>query len=118
MASNLSVRVVSPAQEVFNGDAASLVAPAWDGMVGILPDHAPLIALLGHGKLSVDLPGGGSQSFYVAGGVMKVEGNEVTVLTEYAGEGPPDVLPPEAILSPEDLAASEAASDDAGSGAL
>jgi F-type H+-transporting ATPase subunit epsilon len=118
MASNLSVRVVSPAKEVFNGEAASLVAPAWDGMVGILPGHAPMIALLGHGELAVDVPGGGSQSFYVAGGVMKVEVDEVTVLTEYAGDGPPEVLPPEATLSPEDLLASEAATDDGGSSAL
>ncbi|MFC1660519.1 F0F1 ATP synthase subunit epsilon, partial [Gemmatimonadota bacterium] len=63
MASSLSVRVVSPAKEVFNGQASSLVAPAWDGMVGILPDHAPLITLLGHGELAVDVPGGGERAF-------------------------------------------------------
>ena len=104
MAENLAVRLVSPAAEVFRGEAASVVAPAWDGQVGILPGHAAFITLLGHGEMAVDLPGGGSEKYYVAGGVLKVEGNELTALVEYAGEGPPEVLPPEADFHPEDLA--------------
>ncbi len=104
MASTLAVRLVSPAKEVFRGEAASVVAPAWDGMVGILPGHAAYITLMGHGEMAIDLPGGGSQKYYVAGGVLKVEGNELTVLVEYAGEGPPDELPPEADFHPDDLA--------------
>jgi F-type H+-transporting ATPase subunit epsilon len=103
--------VVSPAKEMFRGEAASLVAPAWDGMVGVLPEHAPFITLLGYGELAIDLPGGGSQRFYVAGGVMKVEANEVTVLVEYAGDAPPEELPPEATISPEDLVAFDGSGD-------
>ena len=99
----LSVRVVSPARVVFEGEAAALVAPAWDGRVGVLPGHAPLLSLLGAGELAIDLPGGGSQSFQVAGGVMKVAQNEVTLLTEYAGDEPPAEVPPEAIVFAEDL---------------
>ena len=99
----LRVRVVSPAKTVWEGDAASLTAPAWDGSIGILPSHAPLITLLGHGRLTVDIPDGGSESSYVAGGVLKVEDDTVTVLTEYAGEGPPDELPEDAVLHPEEI---------------
>jgi len=73
-------------------------------MVGILPGHAAFITLLGHGELAIDLPGGGSQKYYVAGGVLKVEGNDLTALVEYAGEEAPEVLPPEADFSPEDIA--------------
>ncbi len=101
----LSVRVVSPASVVFEGDASALVAPAWDGRVGVLPGHAPFLALLGAGEFTVDLPGGGSEAFQVAGGVIKVLENKVTVLTEYAGSEPPAVIPPEAILHEEDVAA-------------
>jgi F-type H+-transporting ATPase subunit epsilon len=103
MASTLAVRLVSPAEEVFRGEAASVTAPAWDGMVGILPGHAAFITLLGHGELAIELPGGGGRKFNVAGGVLKVEDNELTVLVEYAGEGPPEELPPEADFHPEDL---------------
>ncbi|MDE3003232.1 MAG: F0F1 ATP synthase subunit epsilon [Gemmatimonadota bacterium] len=86
---SLNVRVVSPDKTLFEGEAASVVAPAWDGQVGILPGHAPMLALIGSGALSVDRPGGGSDTFYVAGGVVKVERDTVTLLTEYAGHEPP-----------------------------
>jgi len=94
--SALNVRVVSPQKLLFEGEAASVVAPAWDGRVGILPGHAPMIALLGAGELAIDRPGGGSESFFVAGGVLKVERGELTVLTEYAGAEAPAELPPAA----------------------
>jgi F-type H+-transporting ATPase subunit epsilon len=110
MASTFSVRLVSPEEEVFKGNAAAVVAPAWDGSVGILPGHAAFITLLGSGEFSVDLPGGGSNRYFVAGGVLKMEGDELTALVEYAGDGPPETLPPEADFHPDDLA-EEAESD-------
>ena len=88
MAGPLSVRVVSPDRIVFEGEAASLGAPAWDGKVGILPRHAPMLTLVGAGELSIDRPGGGSDSFHVDGGVLKVERDQVTLLTEYADDKP------------------------------
>jgi F-type H+-transporting ATPase subunit epsilon len=100
---SLNVRVVSPERIVFEGEASAVVAPAWDGQVGILPGHAPMLALVGVGELSVDRPGGGSASFHVAGGVLKVERDIVTVLTEYAGDEPPAEIPASAIVDPEDV---------------
>ncbi|HET9948182.1 MAG TPA: F0F1 ATP synthase subunit epsilon [Longimicrobiales bacterium] len=95
MAGTLHVRVVSPDRVVFEGEASAVVAPAWDGQVGILPSHAPMLALLGNGPLAVERPGGGTESFHVAGGVLKVERNQVTLLTEYVGEGPPPAHAPQ-----------------------
>ncbi len=102
MAGVLRVRVVSPEKTVFEGDASAVVAPAWDGQVGILPRHAPMLALLGAGVLNIERPGGGNDSFHVAGGVLKVEGDQVTVLTEYAGDEPPAEVPADAIVHVED----------------
>ena len=98
----LRVRVVSPERVVFEGNAASVVAPAWDGKVGILPRHAPMITLLGAGELTIDLPGGGSRKFYVAGGALQVLDDQVTVLSEYAGEAPP-ARPVEGLVQPEEV---------------
>jgi F-type H+-transporting ATPase subunit epsilon len=98
----LHVRVVSPARTVFEGEASSVVAPAWDGKVGILPRHAPMITLLGAGVLTIDLVGGGSRGMHVAGGALQVLDDEVTVLTEYAGDAPPEQLP-EGLVRPEDV---------------
>jgi len=101
----LNVRVVAPDRVVYQGESSSVVAPAWDGKVGILPGHAPFIALLGVGELDVDLPGNGSHRFHVAGGVMKVVGDQVTILTEYAGNEPlqPELIPAGARIHQADL---------------
>ena len=99
---SLRVTVVSPDRIVFEGQASAVVAPAWDGQVGILPSHAPMLTLVGSGELSIDRPGGGSDSFHVAGGVLKVEGDQVTLLTEYAGDEPPEEVPADAIVFAED----------------
>ena len=82
MAKSMRLRVVTPEEVVFDGAARSLVAPAWDGWVGILPGHAPFLTLMGEGPLRVEPESGDSRAFEVAGGVMKVESNEVTVLAD------------------------------------
>ena len=99
---SLTVRVVSPVKIVFEGEAASLVAPAWDGHVGVLPGHAPMLSLLGAGEVNLDRVGGGSDTFHVAGGVLKVERDVVTLLTEYAGDEPPTEVPASAVVFAED----------------
>jgi len=102
VAGPLNVRVVSPDRVVFEGEASAVVAPAWDGQVGILPGHAPMLALVGSGVLSIDRPGGGNDMFHVAGGVLKVERDQVTLLTEYAGDEPPEEVPADAVVHGDD----------------
>ena len=87
----LDVKVVSPEAVVFEGEATSVVAPAWDGKIGILPGHAPLLALLGEGALVVKGPGGkDARRVYVRRGVVQVEGDRVTVLSEAASRDVPE----------------------------
>ena len=81
----LKVSVISPESVLFEGDTDSVVAPAFDGEVGILTDHAPLMALLGDGQLR--LGGAGGKRFNVSGGFMQVLNNEVRVVTEKATAG-------------------------------
>jgi F-type H+-transporting ATPase subunit epsilon len=78
----LKVSVISPEAVLFEGDADSVVAPAYDGEVGILTGHAPLMALLGDGELR--LGGGTGRRFRVSGGFMQVLDNHVRVVTEKA----------------------------------
>ena len=47
----LNVSVISPEAVLFEGTADSVVAPAFDGEVGILTGHAPMMTLLGAGEL-------------------------------------------------------------------
>ena len=77
----LKVSVISPEAVLFEGETDSVVAPAYDGEVGILTGHAPLMALLGNGQLRL---GGSAQRFNVSGGFMQVFNNDVRVVTEKA----------------------------------
>lgn len=79
----IAVSVISPEATVFEGRASQVLVPAWDGQLGILPDHAPMVALLGEGELRIDAEGG-QQTFRVAGGFLQVVDNTVTVLSERA----------------------------------
>ncbi|MBA4157311.1 MAG: F0F1 ATP synthase subunit epsilon [Gemmatimonadetes bacterium] len=79
----LRVSVISPERTVYEGAADSVVAPAWDGELGIMRGHAPLMALLGEGQLRIRR-GGATERFHVAGGFLQVIDNRVTVLSERA----------------------------------
>ncbi len=84
MAAVLRVSVISPERVLFDGEASSLVAPAYDGEVGILPRHAPMLTLLGRGVLRLEGGVGGEQRFSIDGGFLQVADDEVRVVTERA----------------------------------
>jgi F-type H+-transporting ATPase subunit epsilon len=83
----MHVTVISPEGAVFDGDATSVVAPAYDGEVGILPRHAPFMTLLGEGRLQVRT-GATTRNFRVRGGFLRVVRDTVRVVTETAGVAP------------------------------
>ena len=80
----LKVSVISPERTLFEGDADSVVAPAYDGEVGILTGHAPMMTLLGSGTLRLSGGAGGAQRFTVEGGFLQVLDDHVRVVTERA----------------------------------
>ena len=81
----MRVTVISPARALFDGDADAVVAPAYDGEVGILPRHAPFLTLLGEGRLTIRSAGGGRE-ITVRGGFMQVANDVVRVVAEHAEE--------------------------------
>jgi F-type H+-transporting ATPase subunit epsilon len=78
----MRVLVISPERAVFDGEADSVVAPAYDGQVGILSRHAPFMTLLGTGTLSVR-KGGSTSTFRVQGGFLQVVSNTVRIVAEH-----------------------------------
>lgn len=79
----LTVSVVSPERTLFEGEAESLVAPAFDGQVGIMSMHAPMLTLLGSGELRLNASGG-ERRFSVVGGFLEVADDRVRIVTERA----------------------------------
>src|ERR671931_162675 len=92
MAENrLDVHVVTPEREVWSGEADMVVAESVEGQFGILPGHAPLLALLDVGPLRVKT-GGDEIRAVIDGGFLHVANDRVDVLAEHAErEGEIDV---------------------------
>ncbi|HEY8483777.1 MAG TPA: F0F1 ATP synthase subunit epsilon [Longimicrobiales bacterium] len=82
-AERLTVRVISPERTIYEGEADMVVAPAWDGEVGVLRGHAPMVVLLGEGDLRIRRDGV-EEEFYVSGGFLQVANDVVNVLSERA----------------------------------
>lgn len=64
-----------------------VVAPGESGELGVMPGHAPLLTRIKPGVLKINLPDGGEELMYVAGGVLEVQPNKVTVLADTAERG-------------------------------
>jgi len=79
----MRVTVLSPERSWYDGDAAVVVAPAYDGQVGILPRHAPFLTVLGEGTLTVQ-HGAGATQFRVAGGFLQVVTDVIRVVADAA----------------------------------
>lgn len=79
----MRVSVISAERAVFDGDAEAVVVPAYDGLVGILPRHAPFITLLGTGIVGIT-SSGGTTRLEVAGGFLQVAASVVKIVARRA----------------------------------
>jgi len=75
--------IVSQDRLVFQGDADIVIIPGVEGEMGVLPNHAPLLSTLKYGILKVRYQGR-EEVFTVAGGVVEVQPEIVTVLADAA----------------------------------
>lgn len=80
----LKVSVISPERTLFEGEASAVVAPAFDGEVGVLTGHAPMMTLLGRGSLRIEGGSDGARRFRVEGGFLQVADDAVRIVTERA----------------------------------
>lgn len=79
----IRVEIVSQDRLVYEGDADIVMAPGTEGLMGILPNHAPMLSTLKFGVLTVRSQGE-EQVFTIAGGVMEVQPDIVTVMADAA----------------------------------
>ena len=82
----MRVSVISAERSVFDGGAEVVVAPAYDGLVGILPRHAPFMTLLGEGivKIRQSATEKVTTRLQVAGGFLQVASNVVRIVARSA----------------------------------
>ncbi len=75
--------IVSQDRIVYQGDVDMVVLPGAAGEMGILPNHAPILSVLQFGVIRVRSKGE-DQFFTVAGGVVEVQPDQVTILADAA----------------------------------
>ena len=86
--STIHVDVVSAEELIFSGEATLVSLPGEVGELGILPRHAPLITRIKPGAVRIQLPGNKGEEFvFVAGGILEVQPDRVTVLADTAIRG-------------------------------
>jgi F-type H+-transporting ATPase subunit epsilon len=80
---SIKCEIVSQDRQVFAGEADMVIVPGVQGEMGILPNHAPLLSTLKFGILRVRYQGQ-EQIFTIAGGVIEVQPNLITVMADAA----------------------------------
>jgi len=90
--------LITPSDRILDEEIRHAVIPAWDGLFGVLPGRAPIVAKLGLGELRLDFPDqggggdgggdkgthGGSRSYLVEGGFVQMVDNRLTILATSA----------------------------------
>jgi len=84
----IHVDVVSAEENIFAGEAEFVVLPGEAGELGIYPRHAPLITRIKPGVVRIKMPEKNEEEqVFVAGGILEVQPNIITVLADTAIRG-------------------------------
>jgi F-type H+-transporting ATPase subunit epsilon len=87
MANTIHVDVVSAEAQIFSGEATFVALPGEAGELGIYPKHTPLITRIRPGAVRIEKLDGSEEFVFVAGGILEVQPNGVTVLADTAIRG-------------------------------
>ncbi|MEQ8201569.1 MAG: F0F1 ATP synthase subunit epsilon [Syntrophomonadaceae bacterium] len=87
MAGTFTLEVVTPGELLFKDEVQFIVVPETYGELGVLRNHAPMIAALDIGVIRITDVDGGIKRMAISGGFMEVMNNEASVLAETAELG-------------------------------
>jgi len=85
--STIHVDVVSAEESIFSGEAKFVALPGEAGELGIYPRRTPLITRIRPGSVRIQTADGGEEFVFVAGGILEVQPDCVTVLSDTAVRG-------------------------------
>ena len=83
----IHVDVVSAEESIYSGEARFVALPGEAGELGIYPRHTPLITRIKAGSVRIETADGGEEFVFVAGGILEVQPDCVTVLSDTAIRG-------------------------------
>lgn len=84
MATSFQCTLVTPERQLVDQLVTYASIPAWDGLLGIEPQRAPLMVKLGAGALRLDGESGQSDVYFVAGGFAQMKDNRLSLVADAA----------------------------------
>ena len=83
MSENFAVEIISPDKSILKSEAAEVTIPSYEGQMGILKDHIPLITFLRPGLIIIR-ENNGEKIFFIEDGTVEFSNNSLLILTSTA----------------------------------
>ena len=82
MSDKFKVEIISPVKSILNSEANEVTIPSYEGQMGILKDHIPLITFLRPGLISIQNEK--KNKYFVEEGTVEFSNNNLLILTSTA----------------------------------
>ena len=82
--SSINIDIVSASESLYSGEVSRVFVPAKMGEIGVLPKHTPFLSSLRSGEVRIEKLDGETISIYVSGGIVEVQPDIVTILSDTA----------------------------------
>ena len=83
MSENFAVEIISPDKSILKSEAVEVTIPSYEGQMGILKDHIPLITFLRPGLIIIKEKNG-EKKFFIEDGTVEFSNNSLLILTSTA----------------------------------
>ncbi len=83
MSENFNLEIISPDQTIIKTEATQVTLPSFEGLMGILKDHIPLVTFLRPGLIEAQTDKGGDK-FFVEDGIVEFSNNHLLILSSTA----------------------------------
>ena len=83
MSENFVVEIISPDKSILKSEATEVTIPSYEGQMGILKDHIPLITFLRPGLITIE-ENSGEKFFFIEDGTVEFSNNNLLILTSTA----------------------------------
>ena len=83
MSENFTVEIISPDKSILKSEVAEVTIPSYEGQMGILKDHIPLITFLRPGLIIIK-ENSGEKIFFIEDGTVEFSNNSLLILTSTA----------------------------------
>ena len=85
MSENFKIEIISPEKSIIKSSTTEVVIPSYEGEMGILKDHVPLITFLRPGVITISNVAD-KKKFFVEEGTVEFSNNNLLILTSKAKE--------------------------------